>query len=441
MIPRYSRPEMAALWSDAEKYRVWLEVELAVVEAFEHFGRAPRGTAAAIRAKATVDPERIDELEATLHHDVIAFLTAVSENLGDESRWLHYGMTSSDLLDTSLSLVTRRAGMLVLEGVRTLKSAVREKAEEHRHTPCIGRSHGIHAEPTTFGLKMLMWYTELERQEERLLAAIGTMSVGQVSGAVGTFSHLEPEIEEFVCHRLGLAPAAVSTQILQRDRHAAMITALAGLSASLEKFATEVRGLQKTEVLEVEEPFRKGQKGSSAMPHKRNPIVSERVAGLARVLRGNAVAALENVALWHERDITHSSVERVIFPDSFLLVDYQLALFTRVVQDLVVYPERMMRNLDLTGGLVFSQRVLLALTKAGLRREEAYAVVQENALAAWEQGGDSFRDRIARDARVTGVISAEELAGCFDLDYNLRHVDRIFDRVLGSEPAAREVRA
>jgi adenylosuccinate lyase len=309
---------------------------------------------------------------------------------------------------------------------------VRNQAERYRSTPTIGRSHGIHAEPTTFGLKLLGWYTELERQDRRLLQATAGIAVGKVSGAVGTFSHLDPSVEAFVCHRLGLTPAPVSTQILQRDRHAALLLALANLSASLEKFATEIRNLQRTEILEAEEPFTKGQKGSSAMPHKRNPITCERVAGLARVARGNAMAALENVALWHERDITHSSVERIILPDTFLLVDYQLALLTGVVKNLVVYPERMMENLERTGGLPFSQRLLLALVDAGMRREEAYGVVQENAMAAWE-GGATFRERIHADERVTRLLSPPVLVQTFDLAFNLRHVGLVFDRVLGEE--------
>jgi adenylosuccinate lyase len=425
---------MAALWSEEEKQRTWLEVELAVLEALERYGQAPAGTAAVIREKAVIRPARALELEATLKHDVIAFLTSISEQLGDEGRWLHYGMTSSDLVDTALALTIRRASMLLREGLQELSGAVRGQALAHRHTPMIGRTHGVHAEPTTFGLKLLGWYTELERQDRRLLEAAAGIAVGKISGAVGTFTHLDPKIEEYVCHRLGLAPAPVSTQILQRDRHAALLCALANLSASLEKFATEIRNLQRTEILEAEEPFTRGQKGSSAMPHKRNPITCERVAGLARVVRGNAMAALENVALWHERDITHSSVERVILPDSFLLLDYQLHLLTGVIQDLVVYPERMQANLDRTGGLVFSQRLLLQLTKRGMRREEAYAVVQENALAAWN-GGPTFRERIGKDPRVAAVLTPEEIAGSFDLSHNLRHVDRVFARVLDEETA------
>ena len=432
MIERYCRPEMARLWSEEEKLRTWLEVELAVVEALERYDEAPAGTAARIRERAVIDPARAAALEVTLKHDVIAFLTSISERLGDESRWLHFGMTSSDLLDTALALTTRRAAMLIRAGVRALAAVVRAQAEAHRDTAMVGRSHGVHAEPTTFGLKMLLWYAELGRQEDRLLEAVGSISVGKISGAVGTFSHLDPRVEEFVCHRLGLSPAPVSTQIVQRDRHAAMMLALANLSASLEKFATEIRNLQRTEILEAEEPFTKGQKGSSAMPHKRNPITCERVAGLARVVRGNAMAALENVALWHERDITHSSVERVIFPDSFLLVDYQLALMTQVVEGLVVYPERMMENLERTGGLVFSQRLLLELTRRGMRREDAYEVVQENALAAWD-GGPSFRERVREDPRILDALSAAEVDDIFDLSYNLRNVGRVFDRVLGEE--------
>lgn len=429
MIPRYSRPEMAALWSDEEKFKTWLDVELAVVEALESDGTAPEGTAEKIRAGAVINVARVEEIEATLKHDVIAFLTSVSENLGDESRWLHYGMTSSDLLDTALSLRLRRATMMIQEGVKCLLAAIRKQALAHKNTPMIGRTHGVHAEPTTFGLKMLVWYTELQRHQDRLVEAMKGISAGKISGAVGTFSHLDPHIEEQICHRLGLTPARVSTQILQRDRHAALLTTLANLSASLEKFATEIRSLQKTEVREAEEPFTKGQKGSSSMPHKRNPITCERVAGLARILRGNAMAALENVALWHERDITHSSVERVILPDSFLLVDYQLALMIEVIGDLVVYPEKMMANLNMTGGLVFSQRVLLALTRKGMLREDAYAVVQENALAAWE-GGPTFRERIHEDSRVLEVMKKPEIEDAFDLSYNLRNLDQIYDRVL-----------
>jgi adenylosuccinate lyase len=420
---------MAKLWSDRARFEVWLEVEAAVTQALEQHGLAPQGTAAAIR-RATIRPERVEELDQVLKHDVVAFLTSIEEQLGDESRYLHYGMTSSDLLDTALALTVGRAGRLIQDGLAGLAEAVRAQALSHRDTVMIGRTHGVHAEPITLGLKLLGWYTELLRHRERLEAAIAGISVGKVSGSVGTFSHLDPPIEEAVCRGLGLTPAPVSTQILQRDRHAALMSTLAGLSASLEKFATEIRSLQRTEILEAEEPFTKGQKGSSSMPHKRNPVVCERVAGLARVARGNAMAALENVSLWHERDISHSSVERIIFPDTFLLVDYQLWLMTGVIEGLVVYPERMKANLERTGGLVFSQRVLLALTERGMRRQEAYAAVQENALAAWE-GGPSFRERIRRDDRVLAVLSEQEIDSTFDLGHNLRNVNRIFDRVLG----------
>jgi adenylosuccinate lyase len=339
-------------------------------------------------------------------------------------------MTSSDLLDTAMVLTVKRAGERVLAGVNGLAEVLRAQAVRYRDTPMIGRTHGVHAEPTTFGLKVLGWYTETLRQRERLQHAVDGISVGKVSGSVGTFSHLDPAIEITVCAELGLAPAPVSTQILQRDRHAAVLLALANLSASLEKFATEIRNLQRTEILEAEEPFTTGQKGSSSMPHKRNPITVERVAGLARVVRGNAMAGLENVALWHERDITHSSVERVIFPDSFILVDYQLHLLIPVFRDLVVYPERMRENLERTGGLVFSQRLLLELTRKGMLREDAYAAVQENALAAWE-GGASFRNRIREDAQVLAVLSREEIDAAFDLGYTLRNVEAVFRRVLG----------
>jgi adenylosuccinate lyase len=429
MIARYSRPEMAGLWTDREKYRTWLEVEAAVAAALERHGIAPAGTADAI-GKAEVRPERVNELEATLKHDVIAFLTSVSEQLGDESRYLHYGMTSSDLLDTAMSLTVKRAGERVIAGMEGLAGVLKTQAVRYRDVPMIGRTHGVHAEPTTFGLKLLGWYTETLRHIDRLRHAVQGIAVGKVSGSVGTYSHLEPAIEATVCAELGLAPAPVSTQILQRDRHSAVLLALANLSASLEKFATEIRNLQRTEILEAEEPFTTGQKGSSSMPHKRNPITVERVAGLARVVRGNAMAGIENVALWHERDITHSSVERVIFPDSFILVDYQLHLLVPVLRDLVVYPERMMENLERTGGLVFSQRLLLELTRNGMLREDAYAAVQENALAAWE-GGASFRNRIREDARVLEVLSREEIDAAFDLGYNLRNVGAVFERVLG----------
>lgn len=435
MIGRYTRPEMGRIFSTASRYDTWLEVEAAVSRALEGQGRVPSGTADAIRAAGPIDPARVEELEATLKHDVIAFLTAVAEKIGPPARYLHYGMTSSDLLDTASGLILRRAGMQIRSGVLDLMEGVRRRALEFRETPCVGRTHGVIAEPTTFGLKLLGWHAELQRQLDRLDAGIAAVAVGKVSGAVGTFSHLDPAVEEEVCHRLGLSPEPVATQVVARDRHAALVCSLAGLSASLERFATEVRNLQRTEILEAEESFLPGQKGSSAMPHKRNPVSCERVAGLARLLRGYAVAALEDVALWHERDITHSSVERVILPDAFTVVDYQLALMGRIVDGLVAHPERMAANLERGGGIVHSQRVLLALTDGGLSREEAYRLVQRNALAAWEEDR-SFRALVEADPEITARLSPEALDACFDLRHDLRHVDWIFERVLGGRTPA-----
>ncbi len=431
MIERYTRPEMGHIWSTAEKFRTWLEVEAAVSQALEERGIVPGGTAAAIRAAGPVDPARVEELEATLNHDVIAFLTAVTEKAGPEARYLHFGMTSSDLLDTALGLTLRRAGMQVRAGLVDLSRLVAARAVEFKDLACVGRTHGIIAEPTTFGLKLLGFHTELERQRDRLDAAVADTAVGKISGAVGTFTHLDPDVESDVCHRLGLAAEPVSTQVVPRDRHAALVTTLAGLSATLERFATEMRNLQRSEISEALEFFGSGQKGSSSMPHKKNPITAERVAGLARVVRGHAVAALENVALWHERDITHSSVERVILPDAFITVDYQIHLTARIVERMVVRPEAMSRNLNRNGGIIFSQRVLLALADGGLSREDAYALVQRNALKAWEEEG-SFRDIVENDAEITARLSPEALDDCFDLAHNLRNVDAVFTRVLGA---------
>lgn len=430
MIERYTRPEMGRIWSTGARFQTWLDVEAAVSRALERRGRVPAGTAEAIERSGPIDPDRVEELELTLKHDVIAFLTAVGEKAGPPARFLHYGMTSSDLLDTAAGLTLRRAGMHLRAGLCQLADTVRHRALEFRDLPCVGRTHGVIAEPTTFGLKLLGWYAELQRQLDRLDRAVLDVAVGKVSGAVGTFSHLEPDIEEEVCHRLGLSPEPLATQVVARDRHAALIGGLAGLSASLERMATEVRNLQRTEILEAEEYFSPGQKGSSAMPHKRNPITCERVAGLARLVRGYAVGALENVALWHERDITHSSVERVILPDAFIVLDYQLHLMNQIVAGLIVYPERMSTNLQRGGGLVFSQRVLLALTECGLSREESYRIVQRNALRAWEEGL-SFRELIEADPDVISRLSAEAVDDCFDLGVNLRHVDDLYRRVLG----------
>jgi adenylosuccinate lyase len=432
MIPRYSRPEMARLWSDENRFATWLEVEIAATEVLVERGTVPAEALAAIKAKARFDVARIEEIEKEVQHDVIAFVSCVAESVGPEGRWLHYGLTSSDVVDTALAILMRDACDLLRADLLDLMQAVRERALRHRHAPMIGRTHGVHAEPMTFGLKMALWHAELQRQLERLDRARANIAYGKLSGAVGTFSHLPPEVEEAVCARLGLLPAPASSQVLQRDRHAEVMTALALLAASLEKFATEIRALQKTEVREVEEPFASGQKGSSAMPHKRNPVGCEQVAGLARLVRANALAAMENVALWHERDISHSSVERVIVPDSFLALDHMLARFTRIVKGMTVDEARMRRNLDLGRGLVFSGRLLLELTARGMRREDAYRVVQAHAMEAWKSEGD-FRQRVLADPEVRAVLSEAEVEGVFRLERYLTHVDAVFDRVFGRQ--------
>ena len=428
MIPRYTRPEMGQLWSDETKFQTWLEVEILACEAWSELGEIPREAVEEIRRKARFDVERILEIEAEVHHDVIAFLTNVAENVGPASRYIHYGMTSSDLLDTSLAVQLRRAGKMLYDGLTRLREAVGKKALEHKRTLCVARTHGVHSEPITFGWKLAVWYDELRRHLERLERAIDAVSVGKISGAVGTWAYVDPFVEKYVCEKLGLKPAPASTQVVQRDRHAEFLTTLALIGNSLEKFAVEIRHLQRTEVAEVEEPFRKGQKGSSAMPHKKNPIICERIAGQARVLRANALAAMENVALWHERDISHSSVERVIIPDSTILLDYMLATFTRVIEGLVVYPERMRQNLDLTGGLIYSQAVLLLLARKGLTREEAYSLVQGLAMKARETGRN-FRELIEADPKIGSLLTPEELAWAFDPEKNVRRVDEVFERV------------
>ncbi|MCB9513205.1 MAG: adenylosuccinate lyase [Candidatus Latescibacteria bacterium] len=430
MIERYSRPRMAAIWTEEAKFARWLEIEILACEAQAELGRIPAEAAKAIRAKAAFEVERIEAIERVTNHDVIAFLTNVAEHMGEPARYVHLGMTSSDVLDTGLAMAMKEAGEILMEDVDALLAVLERRALEFKRTPCIGRSHGIHAEPTTFGIKLLLWVDEMRRNRKRLAAAIDTISVGQISGAVGTFAHLDPVVEEKVCARLGLRPAPVSTQVLQRDRHAEYMTTLAVIASSLDKMATELRNLQRTDILEVEEPFTKGQKGSSAMPHKRNPITSERVSGLARVLRGNAVAALENVALWHERDITHSSVERVIIPDSTLLLDYMFAKFTPVVDGLLVYPENMMANLNRTQGLIFSQVLLLALAEAGLSREDAYALVQGAAHGIWNSDAQ-FLDAALASEGIVAALGEARVRACFDLDHQLRNVDAIFARVLG----------
>ena len=429
MIERYTRPAMGKIWAEEEKLALWLEVELALVEVLEAFEVAPFGTAERIRRGARYDVGRIAELETTLGHDVVAFLTAVAENLGPDSRFLHWGMTSYDLVDTALALRLRRGGDLLLAGIDRLREALKAKALAHKDTVAVGRTHGVHAEPTSLGLKFLLAYDEMGRNRARLARALEEAAVGKLSGAVGTFAHLEPAVEEAVMRLLGLRAAAVSTQVVPRDHHAFLLAAIAVTGASLERLATEIRNLQRTELREVEEPFGRGQKGSSAMPHKRNPVVAERVAGLARVLRGNALAALENVALWHERDITHSSVERIIFPDSFILLDYMLDLSARIIEGLVVYPEAIAANLARTGGLIYSQRVLLALVEHGLTREEAYGLVQRHAMAAW-RGMGSFRELLLADPEITAHLKPADFDQLFDPGYYVRHVEAIYRRVL-----------
>lgn len=428
MIARYTLPEMGAVWSEHNKLAIWLQVEILACEAHAELGMVPKGALEVIKRSAAFEVKRVLEIEQEVKHDVIAFLTNVAERVGPESRYLHLGMTSSDLLDTSLAVQMKQAGELLQRRLAGLREAVRQLAQTHKRTVCIGRSHGVHAEPTTFGLKMAAWFAELGRHQERLQRAIANVAVGKISGAVGTFAHIPPEVEEYVCGRLGLTAAPVSTQIVQRDRHAEFVTTVALIGASLEKFATEIRSLQRTEILEVEEPFSPGQKGSSAMPHKRNPIACERIAGLARVLRGHCLAAIENVALWHERDITHSSVERITLPDSTMLLDYMLHQFTRIIQHLQVYPERMQRNLECTGGLIFSQAVLLALTRKGMTREAAYRIVQSHAHAVWEKGGN-FQERLLQDGELRRYLSAEDVRECFSLEPHVRHLDTIFRRV------------
>ena len=428
MIARYTRPEMGKLWEDENKYRIWLEIEVLACEAQSHLGVIPKEAVEIIRAKANFNVERVLQIEEEVKHDVIAFLTNVGEYVGPESRFIHLGMTSSDVLDTALAIQMKQSVDLLLKDLEALKSVLAKRAREFKNTPMIGRTHGIHAEPTTFGLKLALWHAETVRNIQRLNRARENIAVGQISGAVGTYAHLDPFIERYVCEKLGLKPAPISTQVLQRDRHAEFMNALALCASSLEKFATEIRHLQKTEVLEVEEFFSKGQKGSSAMPHKRNPITCERVAGLSRVLRGNALAAMENVALWHERDITHSSVERVIIPDSCILLDYMLTQFTKIVDQLLVYPDHMQQNIDRTHGLVFSEDVLLALTKAGMKREDAYRIVQEEAMKVW-QNRQSFRSLIEGREEVRKHLSSQELDHLFDPRRSLQNVDYIFHQV------------
>ena len=432
MIPRYSRPEMSRIWSDENRFGAWLRVEIAATEALAERGVVPKEALAAIKERARFDVAQIDAIEKEVQHDVIAFVTNVAASVGAEGRWIHHGLTSSDVVDTALALLMRDACDLIHQDIVTLMSAVRERAYQYKDTPMIGRTHGVHAEPMTFGLKLALWYAELERGKARLDRARETIAVGKLSGAVGTFSHLAPDVEEAVCAKLGLVPAPISSQVLQRDRHAEVMASLAILAASLEKFATEIRALQKTEVRELEEPFSEKQKGSSAMPHKRNPVGCEQIAGLARLVRTNALAALENVALWHERDISHSSVERVIVPDSFLVLDHMLRRFTDIVRGLAVSPERMLRNLESTRGLVFSGQLLLGLTARGMRREDAYRLVQAHAMEAWRHDGD-FRKGVGEDPEIRAVLKDAELAEVFRLQRYLTHVGALFKRVFRTD--------
>jgi len=433
LISRYTRAEMGAVWSENNKYRQWLEVELAASEALAELGIVPANDAALLREHAAFDAGRIAEIEKIVRHDVIAFTSAVAESMAaagypEASRWFHYGLTSNDVVDTAQALQIKQAAAILRTGLVRLRDVLKRRAFEFRHTVQIGRTHGVHAEPITFGLKLAIWYAEAGRDLKRLDAAAEDLRIGKISGAVGTFAHIGPEVEEKICEKLGLKPAPVASQVIQRDRHAHFIATLATLTAGCEKIALEVRHLQRTEVREAEEYFARGQKGSSAMPHKRNPVTSEQICGLARVVRSNAQAAFENIALWHERDISHSSVERIILPDSTTLADYLLDKTAALVDKMFVYPERMRRNLDMTRGLVFSGQVLLDLAAAGMLREQAYALVQRHAMEAWENDGD-FRAAIEADPEISALLSRDKLAETFSLDRQLRHVDTIFDRV------------
>ena len=429
MIERYTLPEMGELWNDLYKYKTWLQVEIAVCEAQAELGYTPQEAVDEIKAKADFDPARILEIEAEVRHDVIAFLTNVNEYVGDAGRYIHLGMTSSDMLDTALSLQMVDSLKVIMTHVENLIQAIRYRAQEHRDTVMIGRSHGIHAEPITFGFKLAGWLAEMMRHRDRLTHLADKIAVGKISGAVGTYANIDPRIESLACQKLGLRPDTASTQVISRDIHAEFMNALALLAASIERFAVEIRNLQRTDVLEVEEFFSKGQKGSSAMPHKRNPIRSERLTGCARIIRGNAMAALENVALWHERDISHSSVERVILPDSCILIHFMLVETTHLIKKLLVYPENMQRNMNVYGGVVFSQRVLLSLVDKGLAREEAYAIVQSLAHQAWNTEGGDFRALVSSSDRVKAHLSTEEIAACFDPNHHLRNLDEVYQRL------------
>ncbi len=435
MIPRYTRKRMASVWEPENRFRQWLKIEIHAAEAMSRMGLVPPEALKEIRTKAGFETSRIEEIEKITKHDVIAFLTAVSERVGPAARYLHWGLTSSDVLDTSLAMQLVEAAGLLEEDLKAFLAVLKRRAFEHRNTPMIGRTHGMHAEPTTFGLKLALWHSEMERNLERLVRARDRVAVGKISGAVGTFAHLSPEVEAYVCRKCGLRPAPVSSQIVQRDRHAEFFTTLALVATSIEKIGVEIRHLQRTEVSEAEEPFTAGQKGSSAMPHKRNPIGSENLSGLARVIRGNALASLENVALWHERDISHSSVERIIAPDSTILLDYMLDRITKIIDQLVVYPQNMKANLEKSRGMVFSEGVLLKLVQKGLTREEAYALVQKAAFRSLEKKKE-FQGVLLKDMAILKHLTPAEIRECFDLSHSLRHVDAIFDRVFKEQARA-----
>jgi len=428
MIDRYSLPKMKAIWDTQHKLETWLRIELLTCEGLARRGDIPKEVVSVLRQKAKVDPKRMEEIERVVKHDVIAFLTMLAEQVGPEARFIHLGLTSSDVLDTSLAILMQEAADLIIQDLERLRDVLRRRAMDFKMTAMVGRSHGVHGEPITFGLKLALWYSEVQRHLERMRQAKELTRYGKLSGAMGTYAHLDPSVEEFVCHECGLIPAPISNQIIQRDRHAHYLTTLALVASSVDKFATEIRHLQRTEVLEVEEYFSEGQKGSSAMPHKRNPIGAENLSGLARVVRSNAQAAMENVALWHERDISHSSVERVIIPDTTILVDYLLNRLTDLVDTLLVYPENMKANLERTGGLIYSQRVLLELAKRGAQREEAYEAVQRLAMAAW-RGEGRFMDMVKKDPFIQKYLKPQEIDDCFVPDYYLRHIDLIYKRV------------
>lgn len=429
MVPRYSRKEMVDIWSDDSKYSIWLDIEVYALEGMELVGIVPKGTASAVKKKAVFNSQRIDEIEAEIKHDVLAFLTNISESVGPEARFIHQGMTSSDVLDTCLNIQLKKAGELIIKDLDALLAAIKSQAISHKKTICVGRSHGIHAEPTTFGLKMLQAYAEFSRNKDRMINAVNEISSCAISGSVGTFANIDPSVEEYVAKALNLNIEPISTQVIPRDRHAVFFSTLAIISSSIERLSTEIRHLQRSEVLEVEEYFSSKQKGSSSMPHKRNPVLTENLTGLARVIRGFVTPALENISLWHERDISHSSVERFIGPDATITLDFALNRLTNVVENMVVYPENMMKNLEKFNGLVFSQRVLLSLTQKNISREDSYSMVQRNSMKVWNEEG-SFYDLIKADKEISSILSKEEIDDIFDLNYHLKQVETIFKRVL-----------